>query len=187
MYFGWRGCGCSDRSLKDPQFLSVPGSRFPAVGSSDSRFPIPDSRLLIRRLLSLLLLLVAACDGGRVGAPVGGTLGTVGPGTTGTTASSVLVGTWRRILYFLAEDGSASSSETTWRFNADGTASRLSVTRNFTAGLADAQTVDARWEPLVQTVRITYLPPSSGTFEFSYRVNGDTLYLASQPYARIAR
>ena len=80
-----------------------------------------------------------------------------------------------------------SSSETTWRFNADGTASRLSVTRNFTAGLADAQTVDARWEPLVQTVRITYLPPSSGTFEFSYRVNGDTLYLASQPYARIAR
>ena len=51
----------------------------------------------------------------------------------------------------------------------------------------DAQTVDARWEPLVQTVRITYLPPSSGTFEFSYRVNGDTLYLASQPYARIAR
>jgi hypothetical protein len=122
-----------------------------------------------------------------VGAPVGGTLGTVGPGTTGTTASSVLVGTWRRILYFLAEDGSASSSETTWRFNADGTASRLSVTRNFTAGLADAQTVDARWEPLVQTVRITYLPPSSGTFEFSYRVNGDTLYLASQPYARIAR
>ena len=39
----------------------------------------------------------------------------------------------------------------------------------------------------VQTVRITYLPPSSGTFEFSYRVAGDTLYLASQPYARIAR
>ena len=96
------------------------------------------------------------------------------------------VGTWRRILYFLADDGSASSSETTWRFNADGTASRLSVTRNYTAGLADAQTVDARWEPLTQTVRITYLPPSTGTFEFSYRVTRDTLYLASQAYGRIA-
>ena len=137
-----------------------------------------------RRWLSLLLLVAAACDGGRLGAPAGGVLG--GTGTTGANASSGLVGTWRRILYFLAEDGSASSSETTWRFNADGTASRLSVTRNYTAGLADAQTVDARWEALTQTVRITYLSPSSGTFEFSYRVNRDTLYLASQAYARIA-
>jgi hypothetical protein len=137
-----------------------------------------------RRSLSLLLLfLTVACDGGRLGAPLGGTLTT---GTTGTNASSGLVGTWRRILYFLADDGSASSSETTWRFNADGTASRLSVTRNYTAGLADAQTVDAQWVALTQTVRITYLPPSSGTFEFSYRVTRDTLYLASQAYARIA-
>jgi hypothetical protein len=141
---------------------------------------------VVGRVLCLLVLL-AACDAGRAGAPVGGTLGTVGTGSTGTIATSELVGTWRRLLYFLAEDGSASSSETTWRFNPDGTASRLLVTRNYTAGLADAQTVDARWEPLVQTVRITYLPPSSGTFEFSYRVNGDTLYLASQAYARIAR
>ncbi|HTK50442.1 MAG TPA: hypothetical protein VL308_01075 [Gemmatimonadaceae bacterium] len=142
---------------------------------------------MLRRPLCLLLLFVAACDGGRLGAPGDGMLGTAGTGTTGTTASSELVGTWRRILYFLAEDGSASSSETTWRFNGDGTASRLSVTRNYTAGVADSQTMDARWEPLVQTVRITYLPPSAGTFEYSYRVAGDTLYLASQAYARIGR
>jgi hypothetical protein len=142
---------------------------------------------VLRRSLCLLLLLVAACDGGRLSAPGDGTLGTAGTGATGTTASSELVGTWRRILYFLAEDGSASSSETTWRFNADGSASRVLVTRNYTAGLADAQTVAARWEPLVQSVRITYLPPSAGTFEFSYRVTGDTLYLASQAYGRIAR
>ena len=166
--------------------VSVPGSR-----CWHSRFPIaiPYSRFpnLSRRSVSLVLLLIAACDSGRLGAPVDGTLGTAGTAIPGSTASSELVGTWRRILYFVAEDGSASSSETTWRFNADGTASRLSVTRNYTAGLADAQTVDAQWVPLVQTVRITYLPPSSGTFEFSYRVTGDTLYLASQPYARIAR
>jgi len=138
-----------------------------------------------RRSLSLLLFLATACDSGRLGAPVGGTLGPGATGTSGQSASSSLVGTWRRILYFLADDGSASSSETTWRFNADGTASRLSVTRNYTAGLADAQTVDAKWQALTQTVRITYLPPSSGTFEFSYRVTRDTLYLASQAYARI--
>jgi len=138
-----------------------------------------------RRSLSLLLFLATACDSGRLGAPVGGTLGPGATGTSGQSASSSLVGTWRRILYFLADDGSASSSETTWRFNADGTASRLSVTRNYTAGLADAQTVDAKWQALTQTVRITYLPPSSGTFEFSYRVTRDTLYLGSQAYARI--
>jgi hypothetical protein len=91
------------------------------------------------------------------------------------------------MLYFLAADGSANSSETTWRFNADGTASRVSVTRNYTAGLSDAQTVDARWEALTQAIRITYLAPSSGTFEFSYRLSQDTLYLASQGYARVGR
>jgi len=138
----------------------------------------------MRRLIPLMLLAVTACDSGRLGAPQG-TLGG-GTGTTGTSIASGLVGTWRRILYFLEADGSAASSETTWRFNADGSANRITVTRNYTAGLADAQTVDARWEALTQTVRITYLPPSSGTFEFSYRVSRDTLYLASQGYVRIA-
>jgi hypothetical protein len=140
-----------------------------------------------RRWAVLMLVALTACDSGRLGAPLGssGTAGGIVGGGGGSIAAGV-VGTWRRILFFLADDGSASSSETTWRFNADGTASRLSVTRNFTAGLADAQTVDARWEALTQAVRITYLPPSSGTFEFSYRVSRDTLYLASQGYVRVA-
>ena len=138
---------------------------------------------MIRRCaLIVTTLTLVACDSGRLGAPRGATLGGLG----GTSSAPGIVGTWRRILYFLADDGSASSSETTWRFNADGSASRLSVTRNFTAGLADAQTVDARWEALTQSVRITFLPPSSGTFEYSYRVNRDTLYLASQAYGRLA-
>jgi hypothetical protein len=140
-----------------------------------------------RRWTVLMVVALAACDSGRLGAPLGsgGTAGGIAGSGGGSIAAGV-VGTWRRILYFLADDGSASSSETTWRFNTDGTASRLSVTRNFTAGLADAQTVDARWEALTQTVRITYLPPSSGTFEFSYRISRDTLYLASQGYVRVA-
>jgi len=142
---------------------------------------------MVRPVAIVLLALTVGCDSGRLGAPRGSmTSGTGGiGGVGGTNAGSALVGSWRRIVYFLADDGSASSSETTWRFRSDGNASRLSVTRNFTAGLADAQTVDARWEPLTQSVRITFLPPSSGTFEYSYRVNGDTLYLASQGYARI--
>ena len=135
---------------------------------------------------ALLLAVLAACDSGRLGAPrdsrIGGTTST--PGTVPATG---LVGTWQRILFFFAEDGSASSNETIWRFNANGTANRTSITRNYTAGLADAQIVAARWEALTQSVRITYLPPSSGTFEFSYRISGDTLYLASQAYWRVGR
>jgi hypothetical protein len=135
----------------------------------------------------LMSVALSACDSGRLGEPLGprGTAGGIGGGTGGGSIAAGVVGTWRRILYFLAEDGSASSYETTWRFNSDGTASRFSVTRNFTAGLADAQTVDARWEALAQSIRITYLAPSSGTFEFSYRLSQDTLYLASQGYVRV--
>ena len=142
---------------------------------------------MVRRCAVFLLLAVlAACDSGRLGAPRGtsrtGTTGIIGGGSAASTA---IVGTWRRTLFFLADDGSASSNETTWRFNSDGSASRLTVTRNFTAGLFDAQTVDARWEALTQSVRITYLPPSSGTFEFTFRITNDTLYLASQAYGRV--
>lgn len=139
---------------------------------------------MLRRSSILVLLVAAACDSGRLGAPLGSsTTGTTG--SVGTSAARGLVGTWRRILYFLAADGSASASETTWRFNGDGSASRLSVTRNFTAGLADAQTVDAHWEPLTQSIRVTFLPPSSGTFEFTVRISADTLFLASQSYVRV--
>ena len=141
---------------------------------------------MVRRWAIIVMTALAACDSGRVGAPRDGTLGGTA-GTSGTNAAAGIVGSWRRIVYFLADDGSASSSETTWRFANDGRASRLSVTRNFTAGLADAQTVDARWEALPQSLRITFLPPSSGTFEFSYRISRDTLYLASQAYGRVAQ
>lgn len=135
---------------------------------------------LRQSLTFLVAALVVACDSGRLGGPLGSAGGTVG-----TQPGSGLVGTWRRIIFFIAEDGSSGSNETTWRFRSDGTASRLTVTRNFTAGIADAQTLDARWEALPQSVRITYLPPSSGTFDFSYRIVADTLFLASQAYGRV--
>ncbi|MDF2773557.1 MAG: hypothetical protein K0S86_3054 [Geminicoccaceae bacterium] len=140
-------------------------------------------RLTVRRSLVLAgAALLVACESSRLGGPLGSAGGT---GTAGGASGSGLVGTWRRILLFVAEDGSTGSNETTWRFNANLTASRLTVTRNFTSGLSDAQVVEALWEPLPQSVRITYLPPSSGTFEFPYRITADTLFLASQAYGRV--
>ena len=142
---------------------------------------------LLRWILFAAATATAACESPRIGGPRGSAGGTGGSGAvTGPTAAG-LVGTWRRILFFIAGDGSTGSNETTWRFNSDGSASRLTVTRNFTSGQFDSQTVDARWEPLPQSVRITFLPPSSGTFEFAYRITADTLYLASQPYGRLSR
>ena len=138
---------------------------------------------MIRRLTFVVIVLVAACDGGRFSGPRGSTGG--GPGTAGGNPASSIVGTWRRILYFIAADGSAGASETIWTFSSNGAASRTSISRNYTAGVADAQTVDARWEQLTQSVRVTFLPPSSGTFEYSFRITGDTLYLASQGYGRV--
>jgi hypothetical protein len=140
-------------------------------------------RLTLRRSMVLCAAaLVAGCESSRLGGPLGSAGGT---GTTGSPSGSELVGTWRRILFFIAEDGSSGSNETTWRFNANRTASRITVTRNFTAGISDAQVVEALWEPMTQSVRITFLPPSSGTFEFSYRITADTLFLASQGYGRV--
>ena len=77
---------------------------------------------MVRRWAFIVTALtLAACDSGRLGAPRGATLG--GVGGTSNAGAARIVGTWRRILYFLADDGSASASETTWRFNADGSAS----------------------------------------------------------------
>jgi hypothetical protein len=140
---------------------------------------------MVRLIAMLLLVALAACDSGRLGAPRGSAGGIAG--TPGSIPAPGLVGSWRRILFFFSDDGSASANETTWRFNANGTANRTTVTRNFTAGLFDSQSVDARWEALPQAVRITFLPPSSGTFEFSYRIVADTLFLASQAYGRVGQ
>lgn len=137
---------------------------------------------MIRRLAILTMMLLSGCDTARLSGPRG-SVG--GGGTAGGAPAATIVGTWRRILYFIAADGSASASETIWRFNANGSANRTSISRNYTAGVADAQTVEATWEQLTQSVRVTFLPPSSGTFEYSVRITGDTLYLASQGYGRV--
>jgi hypothetical protein len=61
-----------------------------------------------RRWALVLLVVLAACDSGRLSAP-GGTLtnGTIGGGSA---ASSALVGTWRRVLFFFTDDGSSASN-----------------------------------------------------------------------------
>jgi hypothetical protein len=135
-----------------------------------------------RRLLPgiLLLAICAGCTGGRE-LPTG----TRPIGQSGTpSASSGLVGTWRRILFFNDVSGAALSSETTWTFRGDGTATRVVIARNYTAGTADQLVATARWAVDGTTLVVTFVSPDPGTVRFPFQVDGSILVLAGQAYNR---
>lgn len=135
----------------------------------------------------VLGLAVAACDGSAVlTGPNGELVGVPGPsGTGGTNATASLVGTWRRSILFFDFDGSAASSETTWRFDSGGTGSRSVIARNFTSGVADALISTLTWQATSTTVQVTFVTPQTGTVSYDWSVRGDTLVLAGQGYLRV--
>ena len=126
------------------------------------------------------LLLTAACDGTGVVRPDGPLVGVGGS----SSLESAIVGSWQRILFFLDDFGFARSSETHWRFAADGTAVRAVIVRNFTEGISDVSIATALWRVQGTSVRIDFVTPSPGTIVLEARVQSDTLYLAGQAYAR---
>lgn len=139
--------------------------------------------MTMRRLAAAaVLLLTVGCDGPGVVRPDGPL---VGVGGTSSLAGA-MVGSWQRVLVFLTDDGFVVSSETRWQFAADGTAVRVVIARNLTAGLSDVSISTARWQVLGTTVRIDFITPSPGTIQLDARVQSDTLYLAGQAYARSA-
>ena len=141
-------------------------------------------------IIAALALVLAACDGSaKLTAPDGRVLvGVPGPGGAGGSAgnaSSALVGTWNRTIFLLLADGSAGSTETVWQFAADGTGARTVTARNFSAGVFDVFLTNVTWQATSTTVRVTFLPPQSGTVDYSWLVRGDTLLLAGQDYVRV--
>lgn len=136
-------------------------------------------------MMAAVTILAASCDGKPALTGPGGV--TVGVGGDGgfNQPDGALLGSWRRTLFLFDVEGFAHSSETTWRFFAGGTAVRTVVARNISLGTADVLVTDLRWTADATTVRVTFLPPSSGTAEYSWRVRADTLDLASQQYIRL--
>ena len=130
-----------------------------------------------------LVILTIACGGDSVGIGRPGDTGATGA-TSGGPVASELVGSWRHALFFVDDAGIYRSSETTWWFGGDGVAVRTVVARNYTDGIADATTVVARWRIEGGTVVITFPAPNAGTARLDYRLEGNTLYLGSQPYLR---
>lgn len=116
------------------------------------------------------------------------------PGITGprgtppgqTVRDAALVGSWWRILLFTDEDGTAHASETTWRFDSGGSASRTVVATNLTFGFFDTVVANARWHTESGgTVVITFVAPDSGTVRFAYRISRDTLVLDTRAFLRV--
>ena len=148
-------------------------------------------RGIVRRAVPLVAGVALACGGEIAG--VGGATGSTiaADGARGAAAGALdpaLFGLWRRTVYFEGADGSANSSETTWRFSADGLAARTVVARNLSYGYVDAVRAAAAWRAEGGTVVIAFQPPDRGTVRFGYavdRVGGDVLVLGRERYLRV--
>ena len=126
--------------------------------------------------------LALACGGERSTRGITGPPG--GPGGQ-ITRDAALVGSWWRILLFTEDDGTTHASETTWRFDAGGGATRTVVATNLTYGWFDTVVTGARWRTEGGSVVIAYETPDGGTVRFAYRVSGDTLVLDTRAFVRI--
>lgn len=140
-------------------------------------------RRAMRAGAMLFAVLLVSCDGPGVVRPGGPMVGVSGP----ATLADAIVGSWQRVLYFIDDLGFVRSSETLWQFASDGTAVRAVYSRNLTTAVADVLLSTARWQVEGAAIRIAFLTPSPGTVLFDARVQGDTLYLAGQPFARQSR
>lgn len=133
-------------------------------------------------LLPGLALLLGACDGPGV---VGPGRVSLGRGGAASPAAS-LVGTWRRIVYFLDDFNYARSAETSIQFAADGSVIRVQVARNHTLGLADVVVAAGRWRWQGSTITLDFVTPSPFTLTLDARITGDQLELAGQAFLRVS-
>ena len=138
-----------------------------------------------------MLLLVALCAVGcdtRVG--LSGATGTAG-GTGGVPGAiqPALVGEWSLILINQDASGAlVSSSETRWRFDADGSASRTSIATSFVSNIQETVRTTGRWSATATTITIVLLNPPSGTLVLPWRIERvgttEALFLGTLRFAR---
>ncbi len=131
---------------------------------------------------ALALAVLSACDSnGRVSGPEA-PLVFGSPGAS--VANALVVGTWTLKFVFVDAIGIARSTETTWTFNADGTAFRSMITRNFLDAIVDRQDAFARWEVQADQIVITFTSPFTGRVPLQFQRNGDRLILGGQTFVR---
>lgn len=109
--------------------------------------------------------------------PAGG--GSAGGGVSSTP--SALVGAWRRTLVRTTSTD-VTTSETTWLFGPDGACERVIATTTVSAGFTDTVRTPCSWMVSGRTLTITF--GSGGTAQFTWSVEGSTLYLDGAAFQR---
>lgn len=129
-----------------------------------------------------LLATLAACfdSASAITFPLGAT--SLGTGATGVNAG--IAGAWSRTIVFIDDAGFAQSSQTLWRFNADGSGSLTVIATNLTAGLSDTTVTAISWSIVNTTLQITLLAPGSGSLALDFTLAGDRLTLGGQSFLR---
>jgi len=140
------------------------------VSSSGSS---PRRRLAAAAAVALAVAAAAgACAGDGSGSgvlaphtPVIGTNGGGGNGTSGTSSAdaAALVGQWFRLVYFTDSIVGVQTSETTWEFRGDGTATRSVVARTLSNGFSSGVVTNATWSLSGATLSVNLLPVGTGS------------------------
>jgi len=140
-------------------------------------------------VLSAALLVVAAlggceADGGIAGPNRGAPFIFGGP--SASLVDTAVVGTWSNSVSSIDAAGNVRIIETVWRFNADGSATRATITRDALGGILDRQDVQARWTVQTDQLIIDFAAPLSGRVPMPFQRQGLTLILSGQTFVRLA-
>ncbi len=115
----------------------------------------------------------------------------VGPGAplvfqtpSPTTSTSGVVGTWTRSVSFVDEFGATKTTETTWVFNADGSATRTISVRSSAAGPTTTTESTARWQVQADQVAIDFVTPNPARVTLQFSRVGDSLILGGETFLR---
>lgn len=99
-------------------------------------------------------------------------------------STSGVVGTWVRSVSFVDEFGATRTTETTWVFKADGTATRTIIVRNSAAGSTDRTESTGRWQVLGDQLAIDFQTPITGRVTILFSRVGDSLILGGETFLR---
>jgi hypothetical protein len=138
----------------------------------------------MRRLVSCAIVFaltaLSACNDNGVGPGAPLVFQTPSP----TTSTAGVVGTWTRSVSFVDEFGATKTTETTWVFSADGSATRTVTVRSSAAGPATTTESTARWQVQGDQVAIDFVTPNAARVTLQFSRVGDSLILGGETFLR---
>ncbi len=102
----------------------------------------------------------------------------------GVPSTASVVGTWTRSVSVVDEFGATKTTETTWVFSGDGTATRTIIVRSSAAGTPDRTDFSARWQVQGDQLAIDFVTPITGRVTLQFSRVGDSLVLGGETFLR---